>query len=121
MKATTPPVALTAILGYTCQFTRSRLTIEAPWPSRSDPVRRVPLQALMRAGRGPVDVHAAPQPNQTRNIGLEFSQPLGRSWACEDAQAHDSDKVLVTLRPVPGGHPPYVVLTAMPSDTLPNS
>ncbi|WP_159044720.1 RNase A-like domain-containing protein [Streptomyces sp. XY152] len=61
------------------------------------------------------------QPNQTRNIGLEFSQPVGRSWARGDAQAHDSDKVLVTLRPVPGGHPPYVVLTAMPSDTLPNS
>ncbi|MFD5447337.1 RNase A-like domain-containing protein [Streptomyces sp. NPDC127100] len=61
------------------------------------------------------------QPNQTRNIGLEFSHPVGRSWARGDAQAHDSDKVLVTLRPRPGGHPPYVVLTAMPSDTLPNS
>ncbi|MFD4262514.1 RNase A-like domain-containing protein [Streptomyces sp. NPDC058534] len=61
------------------------------------------------------------QPNQTRNIGLDFNHPVGRSWARGDTQAHDSDKVLVTLRPVPGGHPPYVVLTAMPSDTLPNS
>ncbi|MFG3548099.1 RNase A-like domain-containing protein [Streptomyces sp. NPDC047725] len=61
------------------------------------------------------------QPSQTRNIGLEFRHPVGRSWARGDAQAHDSDKVLVTLRPRRGGHPSYVVLAAMTSDTLPNT
>ncbi|MEV5429770.1 RNase A-like domain-containing protein [Streptomyces sp. NPDC052701] len=61
------------------------------------------------------------QSNQTRNIGLDFNHPVGRSWTRGDTQAHDSDKVLVTLRPAPGGRPPYVVLTAMPSDTLPQS
>lgn len=61
------------------------------------------------------------QPNQTRNIGLAFDHPVGRSWGRGDNQAHESTKVLVTLRPVPGGHPPYVVLTAMPSDSLPSS
>jgi hypothetical protein len=55
----------------------------------------------------------------TKNLGLEFNGPVGRSWSRGDANAHDSDKVLVTLRPVRGGHPPYVVLTSMPSDTLP--
>ncbi|MFD7710454.1 RNase A-like domain-containing protein [Streptomyces sp. NPDC059785] len=62
------------------------------------------------------------QPNQTRNIGLDFNgQTVGRSWSRGDSQAHDSDKVLVTLRPRPGGTPPYVVLTAMPSDTVPQN
>jgi hypothetical protein len=59
--------------------------------------------------------------SSTRNLGLEFNHPVGRSWSRGDSQAHESDKVLVTLRPVPGGHPPYVVLTSMPSDTLPQS
>ena len=39
--------------------TRARLTIEASWPSRSEPVGRVLLQAMMLAGREPVDVRAA--------------------------------------------------------------
>lgn len=39
--------------------TRQRLTIEAAWPSRPDPVGRVLLQAMMLAGREPVDVRAA--------------------------------------------------------------
>ncbi|MFD5447335.1 RNase A-like domain-containing protein [Streptomyces sp. NPDC127100] len=39
--------------------TRSRLTIEASWPTRSEPVGRVLLQAMMLAGRDPVDVRAA--------------------------------------------------------------
>lgn len=41
------------------QSTRSRLTIEASWPSRTEPVGRVLLQAMMLAGREPVDVRAA--------------------------------------------------------------
>jgi len=61
-----------------------------------------------------------PDPTRsTKNIGLDFPHPVGRSWKRGDSGAHDSDKVLVTLRPRPGGHPPYVVLTAMPSDSLP--
>jgi hypothetical protein len=38
---------------------RPRLAIEASWPSRPDPVGRVLLQAMMLAGREPVDVRAA--------------------------------------------------------------
>ncbi|AKN68876.1 MULTISPECIES: RNase A-like domain-containing protein [Streptomyces] len=41
------------------QSTRRRLTIEAAWPSREEPVGRVLLQAMMLAGRGTVDVRAA--------------------------------------------------------------
>jgi Bacterial CdiA-CT RNAse A domain len=44
---------------WLAQSTRSRLTIEACWPSRSEPVGRVLLQAMMLAGREPVDVDAA--------------------------------------------------------------
>ncbi|MFD7710452.1 RNase A-like domain-containing protein [Streptomyces sp. NPDC059785] len=44
---------------WLAQGTRARLTIEASWPSRSDPVGRVLLQAMMLAGRDPVDVRAA--------------------------------------------------------------
>ncbi|MCX4576316.1 RNase A-like domain-containing protein [Streptomyces sp. NPDC048448] len=39
--------------------TRARLTIEAAWPSRPDPVGRVLLQAMMLAGRESVEVRAA--------------------------------------------------------------
>ncbi|NBM16766.1 RNase A-like domain-containing protein [Streptomyces sp. GC420] len=39
--------------------TRPRLTIEACWPSRAEPVGRVLLQAMMLAGREPIDVRAA--------------------------------------------------------------
>ncbi|MFE9117786.1 RNase A-like domain-containing protein [Streptomyces sp. NPDC007172] len=44
---------------WLAQSARSRLTIEAAWPSRQDPVGRVLLQAMMLAGREPVDVRAA--------------------------------------------------------------
>jgi hypothetical protein len=44
---------------WLAQSTRRRLTIEASWPSRSEPVGRVLLQAMMLAGRGAVDVRAA--------------------------------------------------------------
>ncbi|WP_327324031.1 hypothetical protein OG735_17095 [Streptomyces sp. NBC_01210] len=48
-----------AIHRWLAQGTRPRLTIEAAWPSRTDPVGRVLLQAMVFAGRGPVDVRAA--------------------------------------------------------------
>ncbi|MET8831065.1 RNase A-like domain-containing protein [Streptomyces sp. NPDC004610] len=44
---------------WLAQSTRSRLTVEASWPSRSEPVGQVLLQAMMLAGREPVDVRAA--------------------------------------------------------------
>ncbi|EHN72584.1 RNase A-like domain-containing protein [Streptomyces coelicoflavus] len=44
---------------WLAQGTRARLTIEAAWPSREAPVGRVLLQAMMLAGREPVDVRAA--------------------------------------------------------------
>ena len=44
---------------WLAQGTRPRLTIEAAWPSRPEPVGRVLLQAMAYAGRGPVDVRAA--------------------------------------------------------------
>ncbi|MFG3517870.1 RNase A-like domain-containing protein [Streptomyces bobili] len=44
---------------WLAQSTRHRLTIEASWPSRPQPVGRVLLQAMMLAGREPVDVRAA--------------------------------------------------------------
>lgn len=44
---------------WLAQGTRQRLAIEAAWPSRTEPVGRVLLQAMMLAGREPVDVRAA--------------------------------------------------------------
>jgi hypothetical protein len=44
---------------WLAQSTRQRLTIEAAWPSRPEPVGRVLLQAMMLAGREPIDVRAA--------------------------------------------------------------
>lgn len=41
------------------QGTRARLTIEAAWPSRKEPVGRVQLEGDLLAGLGPVDVRAA--------------------------------------------------------------
>lgn len=60
-----------------------------------------------------------PGPQSSRNLGLEFTQPTGRTWSRGDTSAHDASNVLVTLRPAPGGHPPYVVLTSMPTDMPP--
>ncbi|MFJ3520680.1 RNase A-like domain-containing protein [Streptomyces sp. NPDC090131] len=48
-----------AIHRWLAQGTRLRITLEAAWPSRPDPVGRVLLQAMAFAGRGPVDVRAA--------------------------------------------------------------
>lgn len=44
---------------WLAQGTRARLTIEAAWPTREAPVGRVLLQAMMLAGREPVEVRAA--------------------------------------------------------------
>jgi hypothetical protein len=44
---------------WLARSTRPRLTIEASWPSREEPVGRVLLLAMMLAGREPVDVRAA--------------------------------------------------------------
>ncbi|WP_282694651.1 RNase A-like domain-containing protein [Streptomyces sp. CC208A] len=48
-----------AIHRWLAQGTRARLTIEASWPSREEPVGRVQLAADLLAGHGPVDVRAA--------------------------------------------------------------
>ncbi|MFI0982416.1 RNase A-like domain-containing protein [Streptomyces sp. NPDC021093] len=48
-----------AIHRWLAQGSRQRLTVEAAWPSRPEPVGRVLLQAMMLAGREPVDVRAA--------------------------------------------------------------
>ncbi|MGW8378825.1 RNase A-like domain-containing protein [Streptomyces sp. ODS28] len=59
-----------------------------------------------------------PDPSRsTRTVGLSFNGSVGRTYTRGDSSAHDSHIVNVTLRPRPGGHPPYVVLTSMPSDT----
>ncbi|MEU9009855.1 RNase A-like domain-containing protein [Streptomyces sp. NPDC048479] len=44
---------------WLAQSTRQRLTIEAAWPSRSEPAGRVLLQSMMLAGRDAIDVRAA--------------------------------------------------------------
>ncbi|HET6359972.1 RNase A-like domain-containing protein [Streptomyces sp.] len=44
---------------WLAQSTRQRLTIEAAWPSRSEPAGRVLLQAMMLAARDAIDVRAA--------------------------------------------------------------
>lgn len=44
---------------WLARSTGQRLTIEASWPSRPDPVGQVLLQAMMLAGRAPVDARAA--------------------------------------------------------------
>ncbi|HET6359970.1 RNase A-like domain-containing protein [Streptomyces sp.] len=60
-----------------------------------------------------------PGESSKRNIGLTFNDPTGRTWDRGDSSAHDAYNVIVTLKPVPGGHPPYVVLTSMPTDQAP--
>jgi hypothetical protein len=39
---------------WLAQGTRARLTVEAAWPSREEPVGRVQLEGDLLAGRGPV-------------------------------------------------------------------
>lgn len=60
-----------------------------------------------------------PSPPSKRELGLVFPQPTGTTWVQGDPAPHASMNVIVVIRPVPGGHPPYVVLTAMPSDRQP--
>lgn len=48
-----------AVHRWLAQNTRARLTLEAAWPSRAEPVGRVQLEGDLLAGRGPVDVRAA--------------------------------------------------------------
>ncbi|MGW7462605.1 RNase A-like domain-containing protein [Streptomyces sp. NPDC054797] len=47
------------IHSWLAQGTRARLTIEAAWPSREEPVGRVLLEAMLLAGQEPLDVRAA--------------------------------------------------------------
>ncbi|MFE6838493.1 RNase A-like domain-containing protein [Streptomyces sp. NPDC057705] len=44
---------------WLAQGTRARLTLEAAWPSREEPVGRVQLEAMLLAGQEPVEVRAA--------------------------------------------------------------
>ncbi|WP_426367125.1 RNase A-like domain-containing protein [Streptomyces sp. E-08] len=44
---------------WLAQDIRRRLTIEAAWPSRTEPVGHVLLQAMMLAGQEPLGVRAA--------------------------------------------------------------
>ncbi|MEV2246515.1 RNase A-like domain-containing protein [Streptomyces sp. NPDC049970] len=48
-----------AVHRWLAQNTRARLTVEAAWPSRGEPVGRVQLEGELLAGRGPVEVRAA--------------------------------------------------------------
>lgn len=66
---------------WLAQSTRRRLTIEAAWPSRQEPVGRVLLQAMMLAGRGAVDVRAARvvlrrEPSATHGFAVHASFPV---------------------------------------------
>jgi hypothetical protein len=60
-----------------------------------------------------------PGPRSRKEVGLEVPDVVGRTWTRGDNAAHDTKKVLVILKPRPGGNPPYVVLTSMPSDRIP--
>ncbi|MEU0985615.1 RNase A-like domain-containing protein [Streptomyces sp. NPDC005953] len=48
-----------SIRHWLAQDSRARLSIEAAWPSRSQPVGRVLLQSMVLAGRGALDVRSA--------------------------------------------------------------
>ncbi|MFD9291161.1 RNase A-like domain-containing protein [Streptomyces sp. NPDC060030] len=61
-----------AVHRWLAQNTRARLTVEAAWPSREEPVGRVQLEGDLLAGRGPVDVRAA-----RVVLRREPSSPLG--------------------------------------------
>lgn len=66
---------------WLAQGTRQRLTIEAAWPSREEPVGRVLLQAMMLAGRGAVDVRGARvilkrDPAQPNGFSVHASFPV---------------------------------------------
>ncbi|GHF91073.1 RNase A-like domain-containing protein [Streptomyces griseosporeus] len=66
---------------WLAQSTRQRLTIEAAWPSRDEPVGRVLLQAMMLAGREAVDVRAARvvlrrEPSAAHGFAVHASFPV---------------------------------------------
>ncbi len=61
-----------AVHRWLAQNTRARLTVEAAWPSREQPVGRVQVAGDLLAGRGPVDVRAA-----RVVLRREPSSPLG--------------------------------------------
>lgn len=61
--------------------TRQRLTVEAAWPSREQPVGRVLVDAMMYAGGGPVDVRAARvvllrEPESTHGFVVQATFPV---------------------------------------------
>ncbi len=61
---------------WLAQGTRARLTVEAAWPSREEPVGRVQLEGDLLAGRGPVDVRAARRRAAPRAVQPErFRRP----------------------------------------------
>jgi hypothetical protein len=70
------------IHGWLAQSTRQRLTIEAAWPSREEPVGGgALLQAMMLAGRGAVDVRAARvvlrrEPSAAHGFAVHASFPV---------------------------------------------
>ncbi|MEU5163094.1 RNase A-like domain-containing protein [Streptomyces sp. NPDC020875] len=66
---------------WLAQSTRRRLVIEAAWPSRSEPVGRVLLRAMMLAGRGAVEVRAARvvlrrEPSAANGFVVHASHPV---------------------------------------------
>ncbi|NEB73716.1 hypothetical protein G3I40_00410 [Streptomyces sp. SID14478] len=66
---------------WLARSTRQRLTIEAAWPSRPEPVGKVLLQAMMLAGRGAVDVRAARvvlrrEPSAAHGFAVHASFPV---------------------------------------------
>ncbi|WP_328395463.1 hypothetical protein OHS70_08935 [Streptomyces sp. NBC_00390] len=56
-----------------------------------------------------------PGPNSSRALLLPTNDVVGRSWNRGDPAARDVTNVWVVLKPHPGGHPPFVVLTSMPT------
>ncbi|MDQ1048995.1 RNase A-like domain-containing protein [Streptomyces sp. V4I2] len=66
---------------WLAQSTRQRLTIEAAWPSREEPVGRVLLQAMMLAGRGSIEARAARvvlrrEPSAAHGFAVHASFPV---------------------------------------------
>ncbi|CAM5664098.1 RNase A-like domain-containing protein [Streptomyces aurantiogriseus] len=69
------------IHSWLARSTRQRLTIEAVWPSREEPVGRVLLQAMALAGRGAVEVRAVRvvlrrEPSAAHGFAVHASFPV---------------------------------------------
>jgi hypothetical protein len=69
------------IHSWLAHSTRQRLTIEAAWPSREEPVGRVLLQAMALAGRGALEVRAARvvlrrEPSAAHGFAVHASFPV---------------------------------------------